>query len=74
MGQISRVIAEPGPFEPLDESDTARVPVEESDQIRRRAAFFDYMEQVAARANLSPEEADSLAQEAVAAVRAQSEP
>jgi hypothetical protein len=32
------------------------------------------MEQVAARANLSPEEADALAQEAVAAVRAQSEP
>jgi prevent-host-death family protein len=37
---------------------------------KRREAFFDQMDAVAKRANLSPEEADELAQEAVQSVRA----
>jgi prevent-host-death family protein len=37
---------------------------------RRREAFFDQMDQVARRADLSPEEADLLAEEAIQAVRA----
>lgn len=36
---------------------------------RRRNAFFDRLEAAAGRANLSPEEADALAEEAVRAVR-----
>ncbi len=49
------------------------VPIEVYEQWkRRREAFFDQMEEVAARANLPPEDADSLAQEAVQAVRARS--
>lgn len=71
MEQVGRVVEEPGPLELAGESDTARVPGGASDPIARRAAFFDQMEQIAARTNLSPEEADALAQEAVAAVRAQ---
>jgi prevent-host-death family protein len=51
----------------------ALVPIEVYEQWkRRREAFFDQMEEVAARANLSPEDADALAQEAVQAVRARS--
>lgn len=36
---------------------------------RRRERFFDRLEAAAARANLSPEEADALAEQAVQAVR-----
>lgn len=36
---------------------------------RRREAFFDKLEAMAATANLAPEEADALADEAVRAVR-----
>ena len=36
---------------------------------RERDAFFDRMEQAAARANLSQEEADELVAEAIAAMR-----
>lgn len=37
---------------------------------KQREAFFDRMEAIAERSNLSPEEADALADEAVAEVRA----
>jgi prevent-host-death family protein len=36
---------------------------------RRREAFFDQMDEAAKRANLSPEEADELVQEAIQEVR-----
>jgi len=36
---------------------------------RRREAFLDWLEEMAVTANLSPEEADALASEAVRAVR-----
>ena len=74
MEQVTRGVDEPGSFEPPDKSEAALVPGGASDQIVRRAAFFDRMEQIAARTNLSPEDADALAQEAVEAVRAQSKP
>jgi prevent-host-death family protein len=37
---------------------------------KRREAFFDQMEEVSRRVNLSPEEADKLVEEAILAVRA----
>jgi prevent-host-death family protein len=40
---------------------------------RRREAFFDHMEEVSKRVNLSPEEADALVEEAILAVRAKPE-
>jgi len=51
----------------------AVVPMEVYEQWKRsRERFFDLLEAAATRANLDPEEADALAAEAVAAVRAQS--
>lgn len=49
------------------------VPIEVYEQWKRgRAAFFDQARAAAERANLTAEEADALAAEAVAAVRAAS--
>lgn len=49
----------------------AVVPIEVYEQWKRaRESFFEKLQKAAQQANLSPEEADKLAQEAVAAVRA----
>jgi len=48
----------------------AVVPIELYEQWKReREAFFDELQTIAERANLAPEEADALAQEAIQAVR-----
>ena len=48
----------------------AVVPIEIYEEWKRsRAAFFEIMERAARQANLTPEEADALAEEAVQAVR-----
>lgn len=52
------------------EAVAAVVPIELYEQWKReREAFFDKLQAVSERANLAPEEADALAQEAVQAVR-----
>lgn len=48
----------------------AVIPIEVYEQWKRKA-FFAHAREVAARSNLSPEEADRLAEEAVQAVRAE---
>ena len=49
----------------------AMVPIDVYNQWKRsRADFFEHIDQAAGRANLTPEEADQLAADAVAAVRA----
>lgn len=49
----------------------AVIPVSVYEQWKRqRETFFDQMEEIAQRSSLSPEEADSLADEAIAEVRA----
>jgi prevent-host-death family protein len=48
----------------------AVVPIELYEQWKHeREAFFDELQTIAERANLAPEEADALAQEAIQAVR-----
>jgi len=52
------------------EAVAAVVPIEVYEQWKRsRSAFFDKLRQAQQRANLSPQEADALANEAVSAVR-----
>lgn len=56
------------------EAVAAVVPIRVYEQWKkRREAFFDHMEEVSRRSNLSPQEADDLIKEAILAVRATSD-
>ena len=55
--------------QPNDDHEPAPEQVQASLLERRREAFFDELEAMGAASDLSPEEADALADEAVRAVR-----